>query len=104
MSEVQAVAWDTLLLKNKLTVYPLTYYTRRPQVEVLGLTGLVRFDTTGVRSHFSLDVVTLLDEGLVPLGRWTPEGFSASGADNRTRVVPSIKNQNLTVTTLLVRN
>ncbi|XP_043213245.1 glutamate receptor ionotropic, kainate 2-like [Amphibalanus amphitrite] len=70
-------------------------------VEVLGLTGLVRFDTTGVRSHFSLDVVTLLDEGLVPLGRWTPEGFSASGADNRTRVVPSIKNQNLTVTTLL---
>ncbi|XP_037079168.1 glutamate receptor ionotropic, kainate 2-like [Pollicipes pollicipes] len=70
-------------------------------VEVEGLTGLVRFDTLGQRSSFSLDVLSVLEEGLAPLGRWGPDGFSIVGSDSRTRQTPSIRNQNLIVTTLI---
>ena len=78
-------------------------FTLSLQVEFHGLSGLVKFDPAGVRSNFTVDVVSLVDAGLVPLGRWTTkDGFTASGADNRTRIVPSIKNQNLIVTTLTV--
>ena len=75
-----------------------------------GLTGTVGFDNeAGVRSNFSLDVVQLVDDvdvvdlgGLKKLGSWSPDGFTTAGVDSRPRTPPSIKNQNLIVTTLIV--
>ncbi|XP_034944502.1 glutamate receptor ionotropic, kainate 2-like isoform X2 [Chelonus insularis] len=39
-------------------------------IEMKGLTGLIKFDTNGFRSDFKLDIVRLGNEGLKTIGTW----------------------------------
>lgn len=40
------------------------------QIEMKGLTGLIKFHTNGFRSDFQLDIVKLDENGLGLLGSW----------------------------------
>ena len=50
--------------KGSLLKHPLL-----PQVQVNGLTGLIKFDTEGFRRDVTLDIVELAKEGLSRVGR-----------------------------------
>jgi hypothetical protein len=44
-----------------------------PQVEMRGLTGVIKFDQHGLRSNFELEIVELKKDGLVKVGTWTEQ-------------------------------
>ncbi|XP_054152427.1 glutamate receptor ionotropic, kainate 2-like [Oppia nitens] len=70
-----------------------------------GLTGLVDFDQFGHRSSFTLDVMTISDDGLQKIGYWSgsqtlqPLNISDEWRDNFSYM--SLANQTLIVTTII---
>ncbi|GLD57768.1 glutamate receptor ionotropic, kainate 3, partial [Lates japonicus] len=71
-----------------------------------GLTGRLSFNkTTGLRTDFDLDIISLKEDGLEKVGKW-----SASGGLNITEVpkrkgmniTDSLANRSLIITTILV--
>ena len=71
-----------------------------PQVENQnGLTGRIEFDTEGQRSHFTLDLLELSDNGLTERGTWSPAGPNISRRDSTGS---KAQNQTIIITTILV--
>ncbi|XP_025016477.1 glutamate receptor ionotropic, kainate 2 isoform X1 [Tetranychus urticae] len=72
-----------------------------------GITGLVAFDQLGFRSSFTLDVMTVSEDGLQKIGIWNPEEgkgvnisdawraflFQTHALENKTVVVTTILNE-----------
>lgn len=75
------------------------------QVEMKGLTGVIKFDHQGFRSDFMLDVVELSREGLKKIGTWnSSEGvnFTRTYGEAYTQIVEIIQNKTFVVTTIMV--
>ena len=72
------------------------------QVEMKGLSGQIKFDTSGARNEFKLDVVELVTNGLTPIGTWDPEN-GAQIQNYIENLVTSSPKKNLIVSTVLVR-
>lgn len=75
------------------------------QVEMKGLTGVIKFDHQGFRSDFMLDVIELSREGLKTIGTWnSSEGvnFTRTYGEAYTQIVEIIQNKTFIVTTILV--
>lgn len=75
------------------------------QVEMRGLTGVIKFDNQGFRSNFVLDIVELTKEGLTKIGTWnSTEGvnFTRTYGEVYTQIVESLQNKTFIVTTILV--
>lgn len=75
------------------------------QVEMKGLTGVIKFDHQGFRSDFMLDVIELSREGLKKIGTWnSSEGvnFTRTYGEAYTQIVEIIQNKTFIVTTILV--
>lgn len=72
------------------------------QVEMKGLSGQIKFDATGARKDFKLDVVELVTNGLISIGTWDPEN-GAQIQNYIENLVTSSPKKNLIVSTVLVR-
>jgi ionotropic glutamate receptor len=75
------------------------------QVEMRGLTGVIKFDHQGFRSDFVLDIIELSKEGLKKIGTWnSTEGvnFTRTYGEAYTQIVEIIQNKTFVVTTILV--
>ncbi|XP_065566794.1 glutamate receptor ionotropic, kainate 2-like [Artemia franciscana] len=72
-------------------------------VEMEGLTGVIKFDTRGVRSYTVFDIVELTEDGLNKVGNWEPylginltrrfiplEEVKSEGLRNKTMIVTTI--------------
>ncbi|XP_051921872.1 glutamate receptor ionotropic, kainate 3 isoform X2 [Hippocampus zosterae] len=70
-----------------------------------GLTGRLSFNkTTGLRTDFDLDVVSLKEEGLEKVGKWSPSaGLNITEAPKRkgVNITDSLANRSLVITTIL---
>lgn len=76
------------------------------QVEMKGLTGVIKFDHEGFRSDFALDIIDLTRDGLRKIGTWnSSEGvnFTRTYGEQYTQIVELIQNKTFIVTTILVR-
>jgi hypothetical protein len=65
------------------------------QIEIEGLTGTIKIDSEGLRSHFHLNVVEVTIEGIQAVGTWNPRdgaNFNRDGDSlfNKTLIVSSI--------------
>lgn len=77
------------------------------QVEMKGLTGVIKFDHQGFRSDFTLDIIELTRDGLQKAGTWnSSEGvnYTRSYGENQKQIVEILQNKTLIVTTILVSN
>lgn len=78
-----------------------------PQVEMTGLTGIIKFDHQGFRSDFILDIIELNNkDGLKKIGTWNSTkgiNFTRSYGDVYTQIVENLQNKTFIVTTILVR-
>ena len=76
------------------------------QVEMTGLSGVIKFDHQGFRSDFVLDIIELNSkEGLKSIGTWNSTNglnFTRSYGDVYTEIVESLQNKTFVVTTILV--
>ena len=76
------------------------------QVEITGLTGVIKFDHQGFRSDFTLDIMELnTRNGLENIGTWnTSEGisFTRSYREIYKQMIDSLQNKSFIVTTILV--
>ncbi|XP_012273725.1 glutamate receptor ionotropic, kainate 2 isoform X1 [Orussus abietinus] len=74
-------------------------------VEMIGLTGIIKFDHEGFRSDFVLDIIELNSkEGLKKIGIWNSTdgvNFTRSYGDVYTQIVESLQNKTFIVTTIL---
>ena len=71
-----------------------------------GLSGRIKFDASGFRSDFELDIVELKKDGLVKVGSWDPTNganFSRNFTEITSGIVESLHNKTLIVSTILVR-
>lgn len=87
------------LQRKTVSIYDLL------QVEMRGLTGVIKFDHQGFRSDFMLDIVELTREGLKKIGTWNAsEGvnFTRTYGEAYTQIVEIIQNKTFVVTTILV--
>ncbi|KAK7026645.1 hypothetical protein SK128_015457 [Halocaridina rubra] len=84
---------------------PIANYSYHDQVQVFGLTGLIKFDTQGFRSDFKLDILEMdVKEGLKKVGTWTKhEGanYTRSWKDAVGAVELNLHNKTLIVSTAL---
>jgi glutamate receptor, ionotropic, invertebrate len=77
------------------------------QVEMRGLTGVIKFDNQGFRSSFVLDIVELGREGLKPIGTWNSTqgvNFTRTFGETYTQIVESLHNKTLVVSLILVKH
>lgn len=75
------------------------------QVEIRGLTDIIKFDHQGFRSDFTLDVVELGPSGLRKTGTWNSTqgvNFTKTYGEQQMEIVENLKNKTLIVTTILV--
>lgn len=75
------------------------------QVEMQGLTGIIKFDHQGFRTDFSLDVIELSSAGLKKVGVWSSTrgvNFTRTYGDHQREIVENLRNKTLTVTTIFV--
>ena len=75
------------------------------QIEIEGLTGTIKFDGEGLRSHFNLNVVEVTIEGIQTVGTWNPtEGanFTRMWLGFHNRDGDSLFNKTLIVSSILV--
>ena len=84
----------------------LSNYLFLLQVEMTGLTGIIKFDNQGFRSDFILDVIELnTKDGLKEIGQWNSTNginFTRSYGEVYTQIVDSLHNKTFIVTTILV--
>ncbi|XP_034467292.1 glutamate receptor ionotropic, kainate 3 [Hippoglossus hippoglossus] len=70
-----------------------------------GLTGRLSFNkTTGLRTDFDLDIVSLKEDGLEKVGKWSPSGgLNITEAPKRKgmNITDSLANRSLVITTIL---
>uniref|UniRef100_A0A3Q3DTP0 Glutamate receptor n=1 Tax=Hippocampus comes TaxID=109280 RepID=A0A3Q3DTP0_HIPCM len=70
-----------------------------------GLTGRLSFNkTTGLRTDFDLDIVSLKEEGLEKVGKWSPSGgLNITEVPKRkgVNITDSLANRSLVITTIL---
>ena len=74
-------------------------------VEMDGLTGKVKFDKSGLRTDFTLDIVELKRHGLEKVGSWHEKDgikFSRNFMKTYSEIVESLQNKTLVVTTVVV--
>ena len=74
-------------------------------VEMDGLTGKVKFDKSGLRTDFTLDIVELKRHGLEKVGSWHDKDgikFSRNFMKTYSEIVESLQNKTLVVTTVVV--
>ncbi|KAK5649936.1 hypothetical protein RI129_000965 [Pyrocoelia pectoralis] len=85
--------------------YGSTIYNFLKMKTMNGLTGQIQFDHAGMRSEFSLNIITLKEGGIIKIGTWTPkerirmEKFFVSSMEE-----DSLKNKHLNVMISWVRN
>lgn len=75
------------------------------QVEMKGLTNLIKFDNQGFRTDFILDIIELSASGIRKVGDWNSTqgvNFTRSFGDQQQDIVDNLKNKTLIVTALLV--
>lgn len=75
------------------------------QVELKGLTNLIKFDNQGFRSDFVLDIIELSPNGMRKIGDWNSTqgvNFTRSFGDQQTEIVENLKNKTLVITMILV--
>jgi glutamate receptor, ionotropic, invertebrate len=75
------------------------------QIEIEGLTGTIKFDGEGLRSHFTLNVVEVTIEGIQTVGTWNPTGganFTRMWLGFNNRDGDSLFNKTLIVSSILV--
>lgn len=75
------------------------------QVEISGLTGVIKFDNQGFRTDFELDVVEVNKEGLYKIGTWNSSqgiNFTRSFVEAYSNIVDNLHNKTLVVTLILV--
>lgn len=71
-----------------------------------GLTGKIKFDSSGFRSDFQLDIIELTKDGLEKVGFWSLDSganFTRNFTQMYTDLIQSLHNTTLVVTTILVR-
>ena len=74
-------------------------------LEMDGLTGKVKFDKSGLRTDFTLEIMELKRHGLDKVGTWNDkEGikFSRYFMKTYSEIVESLQNKTLVVTTVVV--
>lgn len=75
------------------------------QVELKGLTNLIKFDNQGFRSDFVLDIIELSPNGMRKIGDWNSTqgvNFTRSFGEQQTEIVENLKNKTLVITMILV--
>lgn len=75
------------------------------QVEMKGLTNLIKFDNQGFRSDFVLDIIELSSVGIRKIGDWNSTqgvNFTRSFGQLQQDIVDNLKNKTLVVTAILV--
>lgn len=75
------------------------------QVEISGLTNVIKFDNQGFRTDFELDVVEVNKEGLSKIGTWNASqgiNFTRSFVEAYSNIVDNLHNKTLVVTLILV--
>jgi hypothetical protein len=75
------------------------------QVEISGLTSVIKFDNQGFRTDFELDVVEVNKEGLSKIGTWNSTqgiNFTRSFVEAYSNIVDNLHNKTLVVTLILV--
>lgn len=80
-------------------------YFRMLQVEMKGLTNLIKFDNQGFRTDFLLDIIELSLAGIRKVGDWNSTqgvNFTRSFGELQQDIVENLKNKTLIVTTILV--
>lgn len=79
--------------------------TTEQQVEIQGLTNIIKFDHQGFRTDFVLDIIELSTTGLRKVGQWNSTrgvNFTRSYGDHQKEIVEYLQNKTLIVTTILV--
>lgn len=75
------------------------------QVELKGLTNLIKFDNQGFRTDFVLDIVELSSVGMRKIGDWNSTqgvNFTRTFGEQQTEIVDNLKNKTLIITMILV--
>lgn len=75
------------------------------QVEIRGMTDIIKFDHQGFRTDFTLDIVELGPSGLRKTGTWNSTqgvNFTKTYGEQQLEIVENLKNKTLIVTTILV--
>lgn len=75
------------------------------QVEMKGLTNVIKFDHQGFRTDFLLDIIELSPLGLRNVGNWNSSqgvNFTRSYGEQQQEIVENLKNKTLIITTILV--
>ncbi|XP_071525539.1 LOW QUALITY PROTEIN: glutamate receptor ionotropic, kainate 2-like [Panulirus ornatus] len=85
--------------------YPPSRNYTRDQVQVYGLTGLIKFDADGFRSDFQLDILEMeVKETLQKVGTWTLAGganYTRTWRETIDQVAKNLQNRTLIVSTAL---
>ncbi|XP_069951037.1 glutamate receptor ionotropic, kainate 2 isoform X4 [Cherax quadricarinatus] len=83
----------------------VTNFTQMEQIQVFGLTGLIKFDTAGFRSEFQLDILeTDPREILKKVGTWTNQGganYTRTWAELVDALELNLQNRTLIVSTAM---
>lgn len=75
------------------------------QVELRGLTNLIKFDNQGFRTDFLLDIVELSTNGMRKVGTWNSTqgvNFTRTFSEQQIEIVENLRNKTLVVTMILV--
>lgn len=71
-----------------------------------GLTGEIKFDNQGLRTHFAVDVIELTSSGIAKIGQYnSSDGLNITRSYEKTSSIDdgSLKNKTFIVLTALVR-
>lgn len=74
------------------------------QVEMKGLTNLIKFDNQGFRTDFLLDIIELSSAGIRKVGDWNSTqgvNFTRSFGDLQQDIVDNLKNKTLVISAIL---
>lgn len=74
------------------------------QVEMKGLTNLIKFDNQGFRTDFLLDIIELSSAGIRKVGDWNSTqgvNFTRSFGDLQQDIVDNLKNKTLVISSIL---
>lgn len=74
------------------------------QVEMKGLTNLIKFDNQGFRTDFLLDIIELSSAGIRKIGDWNSTqgvNFTRSFDEQQQEIVDNLKNKKLIISVIL---
>lgn len=75
------------------------------QIEIEGLSGLIKFDNQGFRTNVQFDVISLREDGIKTIGTWNSTvglNFTRAYHETYTEIVESLQNRHFIITTILV--